>query len=500
MKILTHREGRQGVWEYRVERKDGTKLSVTEGGVEERDKKALSEYKNQHKELQDVKDLYLKRASAAILNAHKILTSLRDEAKPRSRMNIEAGDYLVAINSCTVGQPVTAAYYTHINNRKWNKPTDNFVFCSSRDAEEILKRGPPLLPNVIPIDWNNDAKHSLNISEFLEQLTIGPMLEFHGFERELPQQGYVTPVKLDSKLAIDKFKDDARGPLNFLNLRGRKPNQVPSCLARLPEYHIIGLGTENGKEGKPGGDLTRSIRFHLLASKGAIHSAHINRHGMITTIFNEEGDKLWPLWVRANVRDWAESRALPTGPLVGLLLAKGYTLIQPGGTIHMPCTIGERVLLSGTMHWHPRQVLQILQQTQVEIECPHVTNEPVSGQFLGEISLILRLWKANTPLFDWGSQEDLEECESILKRLQGMLCTIKKRKRGKAKAGEDIDSPLTLFVIPTAIVHLRNADFVTRSCRLAGGELVQLAQAFDGDQLPIRQRAQSFSMGHLQLC
>lgn len=41
-------------------------------------------------------------------------------------------------------------------------------------------------------------------------------------------------------------------------------------------------------------DLSDSARFQLCGKRGALSMPHIDRHGVITTVYNDEGRKLWP--------------------------------------------------------------------------------------------------------------------------------------------------------------------------------------------------------------
>lgn len=235
-----------------------------------------------------------------------------------------------------------------------------------------------------------------------------PSVDVHDFG-DILSGGMVTPRSVESKTAIAMFEDQSRGPINMLNLGGCKPNPVPSCMSGLQHYDI--LEHTRGSSGKLEqhiiSDLTDSTKFQLCGKKGAYSMPHIDRHGVLTTVFDDDGLKLWPFWPASGLKSWAESGTIPTEPGIGLFLYPGCTLIQPRGTIHAPLSISN-VLMSGTMHWDSRNMLDVLQLSLLEKESPHITNEDTAKEFLSKVQIIDELWRKECPAWTWGPSEDYE--------------------------------------------------------------------------------------------
>lgn len=356
-------------------------------------------------------ELYRQQATAAVAKCEAMLATLIESAKMGSRLDNPAREYLRVIKDHTVGTPITSSQY---HKGLWSVPSDNFVICSSDDAEKILMQGAPLLPILILPSLNKAANNHLAIEPYLKLLQTRPTLDIHDYDVEI-YDGRFEAVALNSMSAVTRFLDATKGPVNFLNLSGHKQNAMPSCLERLDEYHIMEtIRSQNGKRGeKIVCDLTESTRFQLLASKGAFHLPHVDRHGVITTVFNDEGEKLWLVWPFENTTDWSRSHSCLSGRVLALYLEEGSTLIQPSGMIHAPFTL-ENTLMTGTMHWHPQTMLQVLEQTQAEIQAPYITNEPVSEEFLIKVELILQRWNEEAGLVRWGTKEDLEKCRKLM--------------------------------------------------------------------------------------
>ena len=79
----------------------------------------------------------------------------------------------------------------------------------------------------------NDQVERLQLDRYLTILETRPTLDVHDFDAE---GDLVVPERLESIYATTLFRDESRGPINLLNLRGYKQNPTPSCLAGLEAY------------------------------------------------------------------------------------------------------------------------------------------------------------------------------------------------------------------------------------------------------------------------
>ncbi|KAF5576269.1 hypothetical protein FPCIR_12698 [Fusarium pseudocircinatum] len=190
------------------------------------------------------------------------------------------------------------------------------------------------------------------------------------------------------------------GPaVNFLNLKGTKDHAGPECITNMYDYKCIELSSaDNGKTEAeaPVGDLDDLTRFQLLATTGAIHLPHVDRHGVLATVLTEQGEKIWLVWPNLGLdvlRGWDEENELPTPPIAIHIEECSY-LIQPPSTLHAPVTM-KTCLMTGTMHWYPGHLPGIIQATYMINEDAKITNEDVSDQFIPEMAKLLGLWREN---------------------------------------------------------------------------------------------------------
>jgi hypothetical protein len=168
------------------------------------------------------------------------------------------------------------------------------------------------------------------------------------------------------------------------------------------------------------GDLEECTSFHLLATKGAAHLPHIDRHGVYTTALNEEGLKLWVVWPNMALeqlqgyfpKNTQEKGNLPF-PGIAVFLEPGDMLFQPPNTLHMPITL-ETCLMSGTMHWHTSHLRDILLYTKEAVEQPMVTNEAISVQFIPKMERLLQMWDEGSELYTWPPDSHRQECDNLI--------------------------------------------------------------------------------------
>ncbi|KAK8121332.1 hypothetical protein PG999_005452 [Apiospora kogelbergensis] len=356
---------------------------------------------------------YLKQAAEALDIAREEfqqLVQLGANASPATRIAEQGNVYFELFRKFIIGDPITACQYLR---RSEFKRTE-FVICSTDEAKVLLEARSPQVPILTLAELNKDVSR-LPLDRYLDYLRAFPTLDIHDFQDVIPD-GVITPRSVDSATAIALFRNPSRAPINMLNLRGYKTNPVPSCLAGLPNYAIMEYARgQSGKlEKSEIADLTESATFQICGKKGAYSMPHIDRHGVHTALFDDDGLKLWAFWPAAELVSWAESGCLPSTPGISLYLYPGCTLLQPRGTIHAPYSMTD-VLMSGTMHWDSREMLGIMQLSQLEARYPHITNEDMAKEFVGKVGLIRDLWQSKSPAWSWGSDGDFAEYSKLVK-------------------------------------------------------------------------------------
>ncbi|TPX07189.1 uncharacterized protein E0L32_010892 [Thyridium curvatum] len=271
-------------------------------------------------------------------------------------------------------------------------------------ARRYLERGhPPKIPILVPPDLNpHRSEDRWTLEGFLSVIrTRGsidvPVVDKRDDSRH--DEGYfLHPRRMDARGAVERFEGPDAEPINMININGLiKDNPVPPCLQDLKDYAVIQrVQADNGKLEGGGAplmarDLTDSLRFHLLAHHNVFHLPHIDRHGVITSVFTDTGNKLWPLWPGQEddrLKDWAAQMSssssspseVPRGPVVALHLPPGSLLVQPAGTINAPVTRGKTVM-TGTMHLQARAVEASLRQTVLQVKNPSATNKPMAAEY-----------------------------------------------------------------------------------------------------------------------
>ncbi|KAM0231613.1 hypothetical protein ACHAPO_008461 [Fusarium lateritium] len=354
---------------------------------------------------------YESKAAKALEDAKALYVTQQRESRKNSRAELDSVEMIKYLEKCSLGKIISAEEYLRINPD--SRPKDSVVVCDMEQGGRILDRAPPLIPMLVV---EGRGARRMTISEFLVVLRAREHLDVHDFRASIDKKSRAyQPKRLKSGKALDLYDErrDAKGePVNFLNLGLIKDNAVPECFRDRMEYKMIELArTNNGKLEEPAfNDFDDCTGFQLLASKGAAHLAHIDRHGVYTTALNEEGKKLWLLWPNVPLEDLQGD--VPDGG-IAIFIDEGDMLIQPPNTLHAPITL-EDCLMTGTMHWHSSHLLSILQYTKAEIENPALTNEAMARQFIPKMTILLELWKNDPKAYPWPPQKDLEEAFHIL--------------------------------------------------------------------------------------
>lgn len=356
--------------------------------------------------------LYKARSALAVGRTKGNIDSCLQTAQHESRTQKDLKAYRDILTTTSTGWPITADEYLTGN---LGDCRGKFVICSSQQATRILAKGPPQLPILIPSELNGDANRRIGIEEYLKVIEAGGEVDVHDFH--LKARGFL-PRRLMASTAIRRFRDPDRGPINLLNQAGYKKNPIPSCISSLSDYDL--LTTIDGLNGKKTTrlhcDLRESTSFQLLAKQGAVHLPHIDRHGVITTVFVEDGEKLWLCWPGLTIKDLemvGHPKRYPPGQ-IALYLEPGALLIQPSGCLHAPYSI-TNVFITGTMHLHSGSITTSLECTLMELKNVAISNEDFSQEYIVLMERVLGLWKERKGPWNWGYIEDHAYCLELLR-------------------------------------------------------------------------------------
>lgn len=311
----------------------------------------------------------------------------------------------------------------------WNtKARDSIVVCTPEEAHELFAETTKIIVNLPVLVVGYSTTNRLTVDHLLKVLSTKQTLDVHDFgppeEGGCDEDGLSAhhPVNRPSAKVIKEFQErDATDgyAYNLLNIMGIKDNPVPACFTNNINYKVLEMSTgDNGKTSPQGyiGDLDSSARFQLLATTGAVHLPHVDRHGVFTTVLNEQGEKVWIVWPNLTMEELekqTEPGAIPPTKPIAIHIEEGSLLIMPPNCLHAPVTM-KTCLMTGTMHWNTSHLLEILQGTKAAIETPAITNEPVSPQFIPKIEHLLNLWRTGNTVYTWPSQSKYDECMEIL--------------------------------------------------------------------------------------
>ena len=312
------------------------------------------------------------------------------------------------------GRSITADEYLSSHR---DGPTDEFIICSSSEARQLLKAGPPLLPILVPARLNlPESNHRMANEVTLQYMQALPSVDLQTFDHGERME---VPTNMQSHEAVERLCRPAEfGPSNALNLRGRKDNPVPACIAGIPNYNVLkSVVNDNGKpQTKLRTDWEAASQFAIFGGAGALSNSHIDRGGVITAMFCDDGEKLWviwPGWQIDHLQTFCKTGDMASKGVL-LYMRAGDLLIQPQGTLHSPyspCLVG----MSGSMYLHTHQVLGALRLASLELQFRHVTNEDLSPDFVPLMEQVLQLWESESRPWTWDNKDKLVEAREILK-------------------------------------------------------------------------------------
>ena len=136
----------------------------------------------------------------------------------------------------------------------------------------------------------------LSPDKYLKFLTTRDHIDVHQFDKPAKRGSFIEPDRLSAKDAVNLICDKQSGPDNLLNLSGYRQNAVPLCIDGNPALRLL-VDVNTKSSGKTATEQTDELSscatFTLLGKAGAFSGPHRDRHWLLTSAYNEEGEKLW---------------------------------------------------------------------------------------------------------------------------------------------------------------------------------------------------------------
>lgn len=296
------------------------------------------------------------------------------------------------MESCRHGEPTSCQEYLQTD---WTGHANNpnlrykYVLCSQEEARTITERGYFEIPIVILAAPNVLLT---DMDDFLGYLSTKPLIDVHIYDgrksndkNDKEETDYRLPYSLPSAEAIELFRSEKDGPVNFLNLGLWEDNAVSPCMLGLRNWSILRDTRDKNQSGKRAyrqpDDLSSCTGFEICASEYAWSMPHRDRHGTTTSarVRNKNGKKYWPTWpelTRDEELAWAEDGgpAPPGVQPMGLFLPEAAQILLPGSRVHAPYTM-RKTHMTGGVYWHSTALARVIRQSMDEIRWTHMTNE-----------------------------------------------------------------------------------------------------------------------------
>ncbi|KAK8067340.1 hypothetical protein PG997_014087 [Apiospora hydei] len=370
------------------------------------------------------------------------------------------------LDSCArnPGLPISAERYEDILNSGGPGFVEgHFAVCRLEEVRHIVDTyGAPKVPLLVPAEWNHEFRRTQDIRQLFQSLRFfGQKIEVQYAYRPLMCTLDDLTRKLDPKDVERCFADeDAKmGPINLLDLDSNDDNPVPTCIAGLVDLGLYDdLARKGGYSG--GGGLGRmnrgaalkvSTSFKICGQAGVFSEPHGDHLGKITSVLDQQGDKLWPVFSSmvedASVKWFAQNKPgsppPPTedqdklGIWIPIFLEPGTLLIQPPGTIHAPYSLTD-VYCTGTMHIDTRGLLTSIKQAIIELGHPEVTNDEPEHSYMSCMYHAAKLWKERIEPYRWGTGEERAQFLQKLREYidltgKGKCCNGKKMPKADPK-------------------------------------------------------------------
>ncbi|RGP59252.1 hypothetical protein FSPOR_11469 [Fusarium sporotrichioides] len=270
------------------------------------------------------------------------------------------------------------------------------------------------------------------MSHLLTKVTVGrpiPAQVAVGYNNVATRPGTpdIPVLVVNTSSQLDLFNAKRNGadlPVNLLNIGCLNIDATPPCFLQN-DYTAMRIRTNGKAEAPEWKDLDDWTAFQPLASKGAAHLPHLDRHGVYTTALAEEGKKLWLLWPGLSLEQQKHVMTVDKVACggVGILIKEGNMPIQPPNTLHTPITLEDCFMT------------EILENTHAQVIDPWLTNKSLARQFVPKMKRLLGAWKEDLaresghPSYTWPPAEHYDRCAKTLE-----VCQVVKKKEGAAQS------------------------------------------------------------------
>ncbi|KAK8041588.1 hypothetical protein PG994_014595 [Apiospora phragmitis] len=251
-------------------------------------------------------------AQIRVLQARQGVMNLVQRSPQDSLMRVLGPRYIQQVlDSCArnPGLPISAHRYEEILNSGGPGFVEgHFAVCRLEEVRHIVDTyGAPKVPLLVPAEWNHEFRRTQDIHQLFQSLRFfGQKIEVQYAYRPLLCTIEDLTRKLDPKDVERCFADaDTKlGPINLLDLDSNDDNPVPACIAGLVDLGLYNdLARKGGYSG--GGGLGRmnrgaalkvSTSFKICGQAGVFSEPHGDHLGKITSVLDQQGDKLWPVF------------------------------------------------------------------------------------------------------------------------------------------------------------------------------------------------------------
>ncbi|CAG2001572.1 unnamed protein product [Fusarium graminearum] len=365
---------------------------------------------------------YLQKLTGIVAELKKSLPEKIRRSQPGTGHREDLEMLLGYLTVAKIGTPITKRQY-RLKNRE--KRPGEFVFCSQKEAEELVTQGPPTMPIVIPPGPMTSEERS-EYAEYQKELVqqVGTQDRVDVYDSGANIANGRKTVKMAVQEAIARVNDDKKPPINMLNNPMPPAEVTRDWMAKTfgcdMTDRVAGLAKE--EEGLDLTDFMQSMKIRLDSSTGAVTLLHVDKDGVTTVIVCPVGIKLWFISsVRAEeeeLRDFART-ATCSDDIFVLLVDEGCQFIQPPSTIHAVYTHCRSVQFCYESY-DSRTFARSLNQTRVDLELKdnrvanEVSHKDMSGFFRLCMKICEKDMRMNRPR-RWSDMKDIEQAMEDLR-------------------------------------------------------------------------------------
>ena len=348
----------------------------------------------------------------------------------RSRAATELPGYVSELGRCMI--PTIMGYDEYMATN-WAEESirlqhrNTLALMTMGQATAALRNGPkPFpIPILIPTELNPSESHPFDAKRYLDVLATKKDVNVHIYYDAPPKnKKFSVPKLMSGKQAIEALQSNK--PANILDIRGGSIQL--ECLDSNSEYSILddlafgGLDSNDtiGKEITALGEFIRTT-FSLISNPPAWSDWHCDRHGTVTAIKCEYGNKGWfmrPGLLKDEREQWKREQVLPL-PAIAVGLKEGDHLLMPPSTPHGPMTLPSGKVpdvckMSGRMHLSLHGLVNSVEQTLEDEENSAGTNEPTAKDFWEVMERIWNLWGNRSPAWEWPPDDQYTQFSGII--------------------------------------------------------------------------------------